>query len=214
MVEESVEESFADWISSPQMLVGLSAILLSLCGLFVSVYEASLMRQQQRASVWPHVQVGPSFSEGRTAFIVRNTGVGPARIEAANLEHKGEVKDGWESLLQSVQAADSAGVGGASDSLTLRSLPTEVSLLSGDVIPPQSQRQTIFALGADAPDPLVRGLFREITEGRLNMTVCYCSVYGQCWVATLQGRMGVMRGQDPSRHRSVGDCEAVAQSEI
>lgn len=44
MIEENVEESFADWITSPQMLVGLSAILLSLCGLFVSIYEASLMR--------------------------------------------------------------------------------------------------------------------------------------------------------------------------
>jgi hypothetical protein len=106
MIEENVEESFSDWISSPQMLVGLSAILLSLCGLFVSIYEASLMRQQQRASAWPHVEVGPSFSGRSVELVVRNTGVGPARIRAANVTHRDGVRSDWDTLLRSVTAAD------------------------------------------------------------------------------------------------------------
>ncbi len=39
------------------MLVALSALLLSVCGLFISIYEASLIRRSQRASVWPYVEV-------------------------------------------------------------------------------------------------------------------------------------------------------------
>lgn len=31
------DESFSEWIAEPQTMIGLSAVLLSLCGLFVSI---------------------------------------------------------------------------------------------------------------------------------------------------------------------------------
>ncbi len=48
---------FSTWIMRPQTLIGLSALLLSLCGLSIAIYEASLIRQALRASVWPYVEV-------------------------------------------------------------------------------------------------------------------------------------------------------------
>jgi len=206
MIEENVEESFSDWISSPQMLVGLSAILLSLCGLFVSIYEASLMRQQQRASAWPHVEVGPSFSGRSVELVVRNTGVGPARIRAANVTHRDGVRSDWDTLLRSVTAAD----------VNPDSIGYSFSLISGQVLPPQSDREDLFALEADDDTELrpVRQIQRAVRAGELNVTVCYCSVYDQCWRTTMQDGLRVMRGGDPARHQSVESCEGVAQSSI
>jgi len=205
-MEESVEESFADWISSPQMLVGLSAILLSVCGLFVSIYEASLMRQQQRASVWPHVQVGYSQGAGEVTFAVRNTGVGPAHIRAAHVPHEDTVAADWSALLQSVSTADT---------ISADTIGYSVSLISGSVLPPQSEREDIFSMEDGAgPTPLLWRLKEEVRENNLDVTVCYCSVYDQCWRTTLQNSLRVLRGEDPSRHRSVDDCEGVAQSGI
>ncbi len=51
------QQPFSTWIMLPQTLIGLSAVLLSVCGLFIAIYEASLIRQAQRASVWPYVEV-------------------------------------------------------------------------------------------------------------------------------------------------------------
>jgi len=57
------DESFTDWLLEPQTLIALSAVLLSVCGLFVSLYETSLMRQEQRASVWPRVSIGFTIND-------------------------------------------------------------------------------------------------------------------------------------------------------
>jgi hypothetical protein len=44
----------------PEMLVGVSAVFIGVCGLVVSLYETSLMREEQRASVLPIVELGRS----------------------------------------------------------------------------------------------------------------------------------------------------------
>ena len=38
------KSEFSDWIRSPQTMIALSAVILSVCGLFISMYEASLIR--------------------------------------------------------------------------------------------------------------------------------------------------------------------------
>ncbi|MEM6337563.1 MAG: hypothetical protein AAF752_13415, partial [Bacteroidota bacterium] len=49
------------WYQNAEMVVALSALVLSLCGISVALYEASLIRQAQRASVWPNIEVGASL---------------------------------------------------------------------------------------------------------------------------------------------------------
>lgn len=68
---ESERESLSSWLGQPQTMIGLAAILLSLCGLFISLYEASLIRRQQRASAWPHVEVSPSLSANAVQSVCR-----------------------------------------------------------------------------------------------------------------------------------------------
>lgn len=69
---EPGRSSFGRWLTRPQTMIALSAAVLSICGLFVSIYEASLIRQHQRGSVWPHVAVTPSINEGSIRLFVQN----------------------------------------------------------------------------------------------------------------------------------------------
>ena len=64
----------------PEMLVGLSAVLIGVCALGVSLYETSLMREEQRAAVMPILELGRSYnvsssdpSSNRFALLAQNT---------------------------------------------------------------------------------------------------------------------------------------------
>lgn len=200
-------ESFREWIGRPQVLVGLSALVLSLCGLFISIYETRLVREEQRASVWPHVEVGTSVNAERVRFHVRNTGVGPARIRAAAVLHQGDTLAGWEEMLRRV--ADGP------VSLTGRSF----SLINGAVLPPSSAREEIFELATDdvaSPEGLIADLRQAVIGGEVDVTTCYCSVYGACWSSSLQELLARHRGEQGSSPESgrVESCEDAAASGI
>ena len=188
------------------MLVGLSALLLSLCGLFISIYEASLIRQAQRASVWPYVQIGASLSPGRINLWVQNTGVGPARIQAASVTYKGETKARWWDLILNDLGANVDSVG------------FYHSMINGRVLPTNSEGETFFRI-TKGSGPAMRELFaslrREILAGTIDVTVCYCSVYDECWISSMQDLLKRSRGVEPPSDSQVVDgCEAVKPSGI
>jgi len=91
MSEESNNQSFGKWLGEPQTMIGISAIILSICGLFISFYETSIIREPQRASVWPNVEVSPSINSDEIVFHVKNTGIGPAKIETVNIKYENSI---------------------------------------------------------------------------------------------------------------------------
>lgn len=190
MSDEAREsEPFSRWISRPKSLIALSALLLSLCGLFVAVYEASLVRRQQRVSVWPHLEVSASMTGEAVQIIVENAGVGPARVRAAVLTHGGEVRQGWEDLIRSA-------------GLDTGQVDYYYSLIQNRVMPRDSDPEVIFRVerqyGPAAPD-LLAWLRREIAAGELEVTLCYCSVYDEWWTASVQDVVRRSRGRDRGR---------------
>ena len=188
------------------MLVALSAVLLSVCGLFISIYETSLIRQAQRASVWPYVQVGVSITQEGIKLWVQNTGVGPARIQAGAVTYKGETQADWSDLIRSV-------VGEEADSVS-----RYWSLINGRVLPSNSPRETIFAVTKDsgaAEREVIALLRRAILEGAVDITVCYCSVYDECWTSSLQDVLSRSRGvETPSGSGEVNGCDSAKRSGI
>ena len=188
------DESFSEWIAEPQTMIGLSAVLLSLCGLFVSIYETRLIRQEQRASVWPRVSVLPSVStESDTVAIgVQNSGIGPARVRAARIEHEGKWKASWQDLLESVDQS------GAS---------RNVDLLNSQVLSP-GEEETVFTVVSDSSERIPGALpllAQEIWNGDVDLVLCYCSVYDQCWITTMQRRLRVMPSIADQRSSSSGE---------
>lgn len=194
------------WILRPQMLVALSALLLSLCGLFISFYEASLIRQAQRASTWPYVEVGYSLRNEKLNLWVRNTGVGPARIQAAAVMYQGKLQENWRDLMRRVygEKADSLGF--------------DYSLINGSVLPPTPERHSIFSLtegsrGADRE--MMNLLIQAILEGAIDVTVCYSSVYDECWTSSLQNVHGRSSGNKPAEvSHEIKGCDSAQRSGI
>lgn len=206
MARESTQRAGGSrWLTNPQMLVGLSALLLSVCGLFIAIYEATLIRRAQRASAWPHVEVAASIRPTGVSLWVRNTGVGPARVRAAALSRQDEVLAGWSALVRGLGAEPAR-------------VSTYRSLVSGRVLPAGLQRETIFEItpedGPGAPE-LVEDLSREVIAGEVDVEICYCSVYDECWLTSLQDLVAWSRGEgERTSSREVDACDDAAKSGI
>jgi len=185
------------------VLVALSAIIIGVCSLFVAVYETSLTRRAQLASVWPHLDVAPSFGSGDFVLSVINSGVGPARIETASVTFSGERRQDWADVLSAV-AGEPPGV----DSYT--------SLINGRVLA-ANEREVILRLTGDGAETttLISTIFDRVVEGTLDVAVCYCSVFDECWIATMQEVVERSRGVSVTRETlRVRDCRAVPTSGI
>lgn len=199
---------FSKWIMRPETLVGLSALLLSLCGLFTAIYQASLFRQAQRASVWPYVEVGGTINRSRIDLRVNNTGVGPARVRAAAVTYKGELLANWEELVLSVAGDDS----------TRYRINIYQSRLNNRVLATDARAETFFRVVADsvsASPAFVSSLKDAIDGGQVDVAVCYCSVYEECWTSNLQtGGKARHGGEIPSESNEVDGCDSMERSGI
>lgn len=194
--------SFGEWLSEPQTMIGLGAVLLSLCGLFVSIYETSLERQEQRASVWPRVLVAPSLSGDSVKIVVSNNGIGPAQVRAAAVEHDGAHVSSWREMMGRLDIQGSV----------------STSLLNERVLSPDSE------IKAFSIEDSTRSLRSSILVGDLDITLCYCSVYEECWVTSMQNYVDIVvpdsvRDADTGRqsqasHRHVDGCGHIQPSGI
>ncbi len=141
----------------------------------------------------------------RVEIWVRNTGVGPARIRAANVSHQGTVLTDWAALMRTLQ-------------VDVDNITRSYSLIGGRVLGVDSEPETIFAVDirADSRDPNAsRRLAAAIFDDSVDVELCYCSVYDECWIARLQdilNRSRVSRAADNEEKRV--DCASVPQSAI
>lgn len=167
---------FSEWIRSPQTMIALSAVLLSVCGLFISIYETSLIREQQRASVWPNVEIAPSINPGDLKIFVQNTGVGPARIQTASVIYKDDVKADWGEVVRAIKYDK------------VDNMSSYQSLINGRVLPFNSNQELIFRIQSPSDKPesdLAGKLSKAILNEELDVRLCYCSVYDECWTASM-----------------------------
>lgn len=155
----------------PEMLVGVSAVLIGICALAVSLYEASLMRQEQRAAVIPLLELARSYvldqdetSAGRSRLMLHaeNVGIGPARVVDFKVTVDGVPKSTWSAAMRELISRDAAVAYGQ-------------STINGRTIPPD-RLVTMFDLN---DTELAAALIAEF--GRLDFEACYCSVFDECW---------------------------------
>lgn len=69
--------------------------------------------------------------------------------------------------------------------------------------------------GGPGATALIESLRRAIIDGKLDIEVCYCSVFDQCWTAALRDIMKHSRGETVRRDTAIeGGCADVASSGI
>ena len=155
----------------PEMLVGISAVIIGVCALAVSLYETSLMREEQRAAVIPLLELGRSYyttevdepaDKSRLDLHAENVGIGPARVLDFKVTVDGEPKATWQAAMSTLLGHE-------------REISYGQSTINGRTIPPD---RTVRMFDLNDTD-LTSDLIAQFE--RLDFEACYCSVFDECW---------------------------------
>jgi len=150
------------WFKNPEMIVGLSALVVSLVAVFVGIYSAYVERAYARASVWPGLEVYQSTYQSEFKYGINNNGTGPALIKQARVTLDGQPVENWRALF---------------DAYGLEVITYNQSQLSNRILPPQGVIEPVVIRGASNLSDFVDG-----QNARVNIELCYCSIYDECWL--------------------------------
>ncbi len=156
--------------------ISVTALIMSMVAVFVSIYEARilkeqqlLMQEQEKTSVWPYMDGILSYEYAekiRIRFEFENKGIGPSKIRRMRLLLNGtEVRD-YISLIDSLDAYFPV----------VADLGVSFQPAEGDVISPGEKITTLLIESNRFPGDL-----NKIREMDLRFDLCYCSVYDDCW---------------------------------
>lgn len=151
----------------PEWLIALSAVLVSIATMGVSIYQARIMQGQQLASVWPYIEWTTTFSSNNGVYLsVINKGVGPARINETHLFLDGKEIGDVREMLRIL-------TNGQSDSLSIFGSAVDYRVLA------PGEEVRLFHMTGKGID------IQKMIESfkRVHYTVCYCSIYDQCWTS-------------------------------
>jgi hypothetical protein len=155
------------------LIMGATAVFLSCVSVFIAVRHGETMERLVAANSWPNLSYGTgNESEDGTreqiTLTLRNTGVGPARIETFELFYK----DKPMANLTDLAAACCAKQKGKTSIAT--------SAVTGEVLPARDSIEFI-TVRRDQNRP---ELWDVLNKERFNVRVraCYCSVFDECWV--------------------------------
>jgi hypothetical protein len=156
----SVRINFELWLT-------VSAVVISVCALVVSVVQTRIARQQQTASVWPRLMLSGDVLERNFSINIVNQGVGPAIIRSVSIAHQGKSYDDLGQLLLNTVGREGSGY-------FMATLEPEMVLKSGDEI-------NLFALTRG--DESMSFRLRDIVfrDDSFRFEVVYSDVYGNCW---------------------------------
>lgn len=151
---------------TPEMITALAAVFIGVCAIAVSLYETTLMRQQLKGSVWPHLSVGHSYNNDGFRYLVSNDGVGPARIQYAIIRVDNVPVENWMDYF---------------DRLGFQIGSYQTSWLPGRVLAPNAILEPLAVSAQEDIDRL------NALQPRVDFEFCYCSVHNDCWRLTRLG---------------------------
>lgn len=161
----------------------IGAVILSLVAISISVIEVSTMRTQQRASVWPYLQINGSYSANTYQILLENKGVGPALIRDFAITVNNQLVTDVDQMVIDLVGKENAfsydiykvanpnnSVISSREKVRLFSVPLRVrsSTNSDDLIE--------YTPGV---------LFTQNARTSLNISICYCSIHEDCWLTQL-----------------------------
>lgn len=155
-------------------LVGVPALIVSLSVAYFSFVQAEATDKMQVASVWPRVSyetsnLGENGQDTITMSLI-NKGVGPATIRGMRVEYDDQEFAGFRELLS------------ACCSSSPEDLSVAIGGINGEVLRP-GERMVFAQLFPQAENIAAYRAF-ETERLKLEVSVCYCSVFEDCWVQT------------------------------
>ncbi len=167
---EELPEQNARGDRSGTPLLSIVAIVMSVGALLVSVFEVSAIRDEQRVQVWPYISVDTNYTSEGFRLEATNKGIGPARIRTLLMTFDGRPVDDLDQLI-----IDTIG---EEDAFSYEMYMA--SDISQSVMSPDEER---ILFGVPWEDRTRR--LSQIWSSKVDIQVCYCSVYDECWEARL-----------------------------
>ncbi len=159
-------------------ILSLSALLISGIALLVSIYEANIMKEQQKimfdqqqAAVWPYVdgQINFNYQDDRLIinYSLINKGVGPAIIRDGRLLVNNRDLEEFEG---GIRAA-------ISPYFPEAIIPNiSLSLQEHKVLSPEEEYRIL-----NISSKRFEGDFEMAGSLNLSYDACFCSIYDDCW---------------------------------
>jgi len=160
--------------------LGVAAAIVSLVSLWLGLHSAHSMEKLVAANSYPYVETARSTRmderdpvtdafRKRVDYQLTNNGVGPARIEWVQLNYKGKPMADLSALLDAcckLAPHDATGL-------------NKRGSIAGSLIP-QGREVHLFTWDEPhKPNPTFDTLHSQMNE--INMAVCYCSVFDDCY---------------------------------
>ncbi|WP_188197212.1 hypothetical protein [Nonomuraea sp. SYSU D8015] len=147
-----------------QTVIAISATIIAIASLTVSIYQLRASRLHNRHSVRPLLQLNLRTVEGEVSGIeLQNIGLGPAIITGTRAWLDGHDLGAWNRVTSRQARAGIVPRPGAS------------SLSDGMGIP---SGESMFLLSMDAWNRTKHGAFRKLIEQRIEFEIQYESLYG------------------------------------
>lgn len=154
---------YSRWDSN--RIVAASAVLISVCALFVSIVQTNLQRKQSYAAAWPYLEISTDMLDNQFLFLVRNKGAGPAIIKKVRLTYQGKTYDSMVTLAKEITGTQDTFLAYYYDRLDKR------VVAAGETI------QYLLL-----PNPANAIQFNNAMPD-IHLSVAYASVYDQLWIA-------------------------------
>lgn len=153
------------WYAKPDMIIALSALLVSFVATFVGVYSAWMERSYARASLWPRVEISRSANFNRFVYTVENSGTGPAIIQQASVSLNGKYYQTWGQWL--------------ADAYKEKTGYSQSHMGSGVM---ESGEQMSALMIKESYGGNRKIIDKLLKKDALDITICYCSVFEECWM--------------------------------
>ena len=140
------------------------ALVISVSALIVSIIETNILKEQQKVTVWPYLNIGATYNSDGVFLMLKNNGVGPAIIKSVEVAHQGQKVKDWEALLQIF-----------SPNNTISYDDIRVNEFNNTVVKAGDEIRVFGVYWNEETRPLA------MKFSNIDFKICYCSVAGDCW---------------------------------
>ncbi|TMM57204.1 hypothetical protein FEE95_11995 [Maribacter algarum] len=167
---------FIDWIKSANIniIVAFTALLTSVCALYISIQEVHIMRTQQKALMFPYLTLGKIYNSDGFGIRLKNSGNGLAKINSYKIHNDSMYFKDWEQVVQ-ILAPEAKNIN--------YSIIKTSGGIQDEIITPDEDLNLIFLQWTDETRKL------EKTIKSLKIEICYSSLLDDYW--TVQGKVPV-----------------------
>lgn len=154
-------------INIVQTILAVAGVFTGAVALYAALNESAAVRRQAEAAVWPILQLHTydfnSAEDAQFTVSLRNTGVGPGKMESMRVRIDGVAVRDWRHAAETIT--------GDPDIRMSKSSVGNRVIAAGEAV-------DLFSVSDRA---IVEAMTARVATGAAQIDYCYCSIFNACW---------------------------------